>query len=190
MNLHSYVELLREGGVIACPTETQMGLLADALSPAAVQRVCALKQRPASEPIALIVPSLEIALTLIDSMPPLGLALAKAHWPGPLTLVARARSGLPDAIVKDGTVALRVPGSSPAAELVRAFGGALTATSANLSGHPPLTTEAELHAAFGAGLAAIVPGHAPGGLPSTIVDVTGEQPVVLRAGAVKLVPGR
>jgi L-threonylcarbamoyladenylate synthase len=79
---------------------------------------------------------------------------------------------------------VRVPGPSPALELVQAFGGPLTATSANLSGQAPITTEAELRATFGDALAGIVPGSAPGGLPSTIVDATGERLVVLRQGAV------
>lgn len=185
-DLGAYVHALKLGGVIACPTETQMGLLADALDEAAVARVCALKRRPESETLGLLAPSLDAALALVEVMSPLALALAQAHWPGPLTLVLRARAGLPAAIVRNGTVALRVPGSSPAAEIVRAFGGPLTATSANLSGQSPLVHAADLRAAFGSGLAAIVPGAPPGGLPSTLVDVTGERPVVLRAGAVAI----
>jgi len=102
--------------------------------------------------------------------------------------VLRAAPHLPALVVKDGNVALRVPGPSPALELVRAFGAALTATSANLSGQPPLSNAAELRATFGAALAMIVPGHAPGGAPSTIVDMTGDTPRVLRRGAIVLPP--
>jgi L-threonylcarbamoyladenylate synthase len=188
-DLVAYLEALKRGEVIACPTETQMGLLADALDDAAVMRVCALKQRPASEAIGLLVPSLDVALELVEPMSPLALSLAREHWPGPLTLVLRARAGLPTAIVKDGTVALRVPGSSPAAEIVSAFGGPLTATSANLSGSPVLADARELRATFGAGLAAIVPGAPPGGPPSTLVDATGPRPVVLRVGSLTIEGG-
>jgi L-threonylcarbamoyladenylate synthase len=186
MSWQGFVAALRAGGVIACPTETQTGLLADALNAEAIARVSALKQRPASEPIGLIAPSLEVALALVIEMTPLARALAEQHWPGPLTLVMRARPHVPDGVQKDGTVAIRVPGPSPAFELVTAFGGPLTATSANLSGQPPLATQAELRAAFGAGLAGIVPGLPPGGPPSTIVDATTDQPKVLRKGALPL----
>jgi len=184
--MRAFVELLRAGAVVACPTETQMGLLADALDAEAIGRVSTIKRRPASEAIGLIVPSLEVALELVTEMTPLARRLAEQHWPGPLTLVMRARSHVPAGVQKDGTVAVRVPGPSPAFELVRAFGGPLTATSANISGQPPLSTEAELRAAFGAGLGGIVPGLPPGGAPSTIVDVTSETPIVVRAGALPL----
>src|SRR5689334_10962164 len=169
--LAHYANLLREGGVVACPTETQMGLLADALSEAAVGRVCDLKRRPAGEAISVIVPTLEHALRLVRDVSEHALRVAREHWPGPLTLVLRAREGLPSALLKDGKLALRVPGASPALALVRAFGGPLTATSANLSGMPPLTTAAELREAFGLGLAGVVPGVPPGALASTIVDL-------------------
>jgi L-threonylcarbamoyladenylate synthase len=88
--------------------------------------------------------------------------------------------------MKAGKVALRVPGPSPALALVTAFGGPLTATSANLSGQPPLTEQAALMAAFGPSLSAVVPGVPPGSLPSTIVDATHEHPIVLRQGALVL----
>jgi L-threonylcarbamoyladenylate synthase len=181
-----YVELLRAGRVIACPTETQMGLLANALDPEAIERVRALKGRSVNEPIGLIVPSLEVALEIAVELSPLARVLAAQHWPGPLTLVVRARPHVPAAVTRDGTVALRVPGPSPALALVQAFGGPLTATSANLSGQPPLTAHEDLRAAFGAGLAAIVPGAPPGGPPSTIVDATGDEPALIRAGAIRL----
>ncbi|HMI92934.1 MAG TPA: L-threonylcarbamoyladenylate synthase [Polyangiales bacterium] len=183
-DLYPYVSLLRAGGVLACPTETQMGLLADALSEAAVAKVCELKGRPAGEALSVIVPSLEQALRLVRDVSDQALRIARAHWPGPLTLVLRARDGLPGALIKDGKLALRVPGASPALALVRAFGGPLTATSANASGRPPLSSAAELRATFGSGLGGIVPGVAPGSAASTIVDLTGERPLVLRQGAV------
>jgi L-threonylcarbamoyladenylate synthase len=179
---------LRAGQVIACPTETQMGLLADALSDAAVSRVCAMKRRPPDEPIPMIVPSLEVALWLSDDLPPVARSLVARHWPGPLTLVVRASAELPAQLLRDGKIALRMPGPSPALELTAAFGGALTATSANLSGQPPLVGEDALRATFGAALFDVVPGTPPGGRPSTIVDVSGERPSVLRAGAIELAP--
>ncbi|MFI5306715.1 MAG: L-threonylcarbamoyladenylate synthase [Polyangiales bacterium] len=184
--MKAYVELLRAGLIVACPTETLMGLLADASNERAVQRVLELKGRPANEPLPLIVPSLEVAMRFVRDLPAIAVELATRYWPGPLTLVLHAQAHVPAPLVKDGKVAVRVPGPSPALDLVTAFGGPLTATSANPSGKSPLSTEAELRAAFGGGLAAVVSGKVPGGRPSTIVDVSSGQPVVLRQGAIAL----
>ena len=184
MDLARYIAILRASGVLACPTETQMGLLADALDALAVQRVCAMKRRPEGEPLGLLVPSFGVALELAHDDNGAAARLAERHWPGPLTIVMRAREVLPAELLKEGKVAVRVPGPSPALDIVTAFGGALTATSANLSGQPTLSTETELRAVFGQQLAAIVPGTPPGGLPSTLVDVTVDPPRVLRQGPI------
>ena len=184
--LAAWVSALREGHVLVCPTETQLGLLADALSESAVARVCALKRRPQNEPIALLLPD-EAALPLVaTSVPETALVLARAHWPGPLTLLVPARTSLPAALVRDGKVGVRVPGPSPALDLVRAFGGPLTATSANRSGHPPVASAEEAELEFAGEVAAVIPGNAQQALPSTIVDATGEDLVVLRQGAIAL----
>jgi L-threonylcarbamoyladenylate synthase len=180
-----YAALLREGGVIACPTETLFGLLADALNEASVARVVAIKRR-GPEPIALIVPDLASAERVVASLSPLARALAERYWPGPLTLIARARPGLANALVREGTIGVRVPGPSAALSLVREFAGPLTATSCNPSGRPAARTAQEARAYFPEGLAAIVPGSAPGTLASTVVDVTGEVPRIVRRGAIAL----
>lgn len=182
--LAQYVALLRRGGVLACATETLVGLLADASSEAAVAAVVSIKQR-GPDPIALIAPDLA-SVERIAVLSESGRALAARHWPGPLTLVVRARPGLPAPLLRDGTVGVRVPGPSPALEIVRAFGAPLTATSCNPSGLPAARTIAEAQAYFGAAVSAYVPGDAPGGPPSTIVDVTGAQPRLLRQGAIAL----
>jgi L-threonylcarbamoyladenylate synthase len=184
-DLARYLEVLSRGGVIACPTETLQGLLADATSQAAVERVVAIKRR-GPEPIALLLPSVEALPQVAAATPLWVLELARKHWPGPLTLVLRARDGLPAALVRQGTVGVRVPGESPALALVRAFGRPLTATSANPSGLPAARTSAEVRAYFSDALDAIVPADAPGGAPSTVLDVTGETPRVVRAGAVTI----
>jgi len=182
--LATYVARLRAGGVVACATETLFGLLADARSELAVARVIALKRRGA-EPIALIAPDLASVEALAVELRPEARALAARHWPGALTLVVRARPGLPAGLLRDGTVGVRVPGDSAALTLVRAFGDVLTATSCNLSGQPPARTDAEARAYFSEGVD-IVPGVAAGGVPSTLVDVTGPALRVLRQGAVMI----
>jgi L-threonylcarbamoyladenylate synthase len=182
--LQRLVGLLAAGGVIACPTETLVGLLAAALAPEAVARVCALKGRDVSQPIGVLVSDFEALSSVALEIPELARQLAERHWPGPLTLLLRVRPGLPAALSMNGKIGVRVPGPSPALELVRAFGAPLTATSANMTGRAPALTAEEARAAFPVGLAHVVPGSAPGGLASTVVDATGREPVVLRAGAI------
>lgn len=180
------VAALRAGGVVACATETLFGLLADALNAAAVEQVCVLKGRDPQQPIAVLLPDLAALAQVSPALPERARLLAEAHWPGPLTLLVPALPGLPAALIKDGKIGVRVPGPSPALELVRAFGGPLTATSANLSGQPAARTLDEVDAAFPSGLAGRVAWPAPGGLASSIIDVTGPEPVVVRAGPVVL----
>ncbi|MCS6798937.1 MAG: L-threonylcarbamoyladenylate synthase [Myxococcota bacterium] len=177
------VEVLRRGGVVACPTETLVGLLVDARDESAVARLCAIKGRPEATPIALIVPDANWAGRVIE-LDEYASALAQRHWPGPLTLVGRARGRWPAPITRQGTVGVRVPGPSPAALLVRAFDGPLTATSANRSGAPPARDEREARAALGDEVDFYVPGASPGGPPSTVLDVTVWPPRLVRAGAV------
>lgn len=183
------VSVLRRGGVVACPTETWLGLLADAHDAAAIARVAALKGRPATLPIALLIPD----ATAVDSIAkaPLNAAtrqLMAAHWPGPLTILLPAAPTLHRQLTRDGKVGVRVPGPSSALDVVRAFGGPLTATSANLSGAPPVRSVDELPEALRSGLDGVVPGMSPGGAPSTLVDATGPSIRVLRQGAVRVSP--
>lgn len=181
-----YVEYLRAGGVLACPTETQLGLLADALQPGAVGKVCALKGRPAEgAPLALLLPSAAALALVAQEVNPLAQALGERYWPGPLTLLVLARPELDPRLVLDGRVGVRVPGPSPALDLVRAFGGPLTATSANRSGRPVARDGEEALRIFGNALQ-VVPGACTTGLPSTIIDTTGGSARLIRAGAIEV----
>lgn len=182
------VEVLRAGGIVACPTETLVGLLADAKNARAVDRLVALKGRAGDSPIAVLVPDVLSVAEVATHFPDQVRDLASSSWPGPLTLLLPARDGLPAALVKDGKIGVRVPGTSPALTLVRAFGGPLTATSANRSGEPAARTSEEARHIFGDELDAVVPGEAPGGAPSTVVDATVEPMRVIREGAVVLPP--
>jgi L-threonylcarbamoyladenylate synthase len=174
---------LREGGVVACATETLFGLLANAYDEQAVHKVVAIKQR-GPDPIALIAPDLQ-AVERLGELDAAARALAVAHWPGPLTLVLRAHPSLPAPLVRNGTIGVRIPGPSPALDLVRAFGGPLTATSCNPSGQPAAANASEVRAYFGATLP-VLGTTSPGGLPSTLVDATGPTLVLLRQGAITL----
>lgn len=187
-DLTALVEVLRRGGVLACPTETWLGLLADARRDEAIERVAELKGRPAEMPIALLLPSVESVAEVALTPSAEAQALMAAHWPGPLTILLPARPELSPRLVKEGKVGVRVPGDSPAAELCRAFGHPLTATSANLSGEPPVRSADELPTAFARKLAASVPGASPGGPPSTLIDATLSPMRVLREGPIKIDP--
>jgi L-threonylcarbamoyladenylate synthase len=185
-NIDDYLVVLRRGGVVACPTETLYGLLADALNPEAVARVAAIKRRKEGDPIAVLVSSVEMAKTLVTEFPDEALKLAERYWPGPLTLIMRARDGLPNELIQNGSIGIRIPGPSPAFDLVNAFGRPLTATSANFTAEPAASTAEEVERTLGSLLDAIVPGHAPGGAPSTVVDVTQEIIRVVRKGAIAI----
>lgn len=186
--LAELVEILERGGVVACPTETWLGLLADARNERAVERVAELKGRPADMPIALLLPDTRSAAEVAEAPSAAAQALMEAHWPGPLTVLLQVKPGLSPRLSRDGKVGVRVPGRSPAAELVRAFGHPVTATSANRTGEPPLRSADELPAELTRGVSAIVPGLAPGGAPSTLIDSTKTPMEILRAGAIEIDP--
>jgi len=182
------VEVLERGEVVACPTETFLGLLADASNERAIERVAELKGRPADMPIALLLPD-ALALAQVASSPSgEARALMEAHWPGPLTILLAAKPGLSPRLTRNGKVGVRVPGPSPAADLVRAFGRPLTATSANRTGEPPIRSAEELSETLVDGLGGVVPGVSPGGAPSTLIDTTTSPMQLLRSGAIDIDP--
>jgi len=187
-DLTALVKVLGQGGVVACPTETWLGLLADALDENAVERVAELKGRPADMPIALLLPNAQALGEVALAPSPAARALMAAHWPGPLTLLFAAKPELSPRLTRDGKLGVRVPGPSPAADLVRAFGRAVTATSANLSGEPSLRSVDELPPALAEGVDGVVPGDSPGGAPSTLIDTTTTPMRILRTGAIDIDP--
>ena len=183
------VGVLGSGGIVAYPTETFYGLGARYDNEAALARLFDLKGRPEGKPFSLIAGSTGAALELAEHVPETALRLMREHWPGPLTLVLAARSGLSKYIAPEGTVAVRVPGPSAALELARACGFAITATSANLSAMPPAGDADTVRRYFSQGGLDLLPdllidgGRAPGGPASTILDLTTEPPKVLRTAA-------
>lgn len=180
------VRILRGGGVIGMPTETVYGLAADALDPEAVARIFAVKDRPADNPLIVHLASATDLHRVVAEVTPLADRLADRFWPGPLTLVLEADVAVP-AIVTGGlaTVAVRVPDHPVAAALLIAFGGPLAAPSANRSGRPSPTTAGHVAADLGDDLEVVLDGGAcPVGVESTVVDVRGTTPVVLREGSI------
>lgn len=180
------VDVLRQGGLVALPTETVYGLGADAQNELAVRRIFAAKGRPSTHPLIVHVASLDAARAWVADLPPDALALAQAFWPGPLTLVLR-RSALASDTVTGGqdTVALRVPAHPLALRLLQAFGGGIAAPSANRFGKVSPTTAQHVRDELGDDVDLVLDGGpSQVGVESTIVDVTGPAPRLLRPGGV------
>lgn len=177
---------LRRGGVVVYPTETVYGLGADATSDDAVRRVAGLKERDAGKPILVLVSSREMLDAVAGRVPSLAEPLMRRFWPGPLTLVVPAAAGLPRGLTGGGAgIGVRISSHPLARSLVERLGRPLTSTSANPGGAPPATGVPAARAYFGDRVDAYVDGGpAQGGAASTVLDLTGEEPVLVREGAV------
>jgi len=180
------ISALRSGGVVAFPTETFYGLAVDPRLTFAVTKLFELKRRLPDQAIPLIAASMLQVIEHVGTITPLAKRLAVRGWPGPLTLIIPASAELSaDIHLSTGRVAVRVPGDSIARALATQAGHAITSTSANLSGNSPASTADAVVAAFGEDIDVLIDaGPTPGGLPSTIVDATGSDPVLVRAGAI------
>lgn len=175
--------LLRDGKLVAFPTETVYGLGGDARDDQAVAGIFAAKGRPRFNPLIAHLPDLD-QVERYARLTPLARRLAQAFWPGPLTLVLPLKGGL-SPLVTAGleTVAIRVPAHPVAQALLRAFDGPLAAPSANPSGRISPVSARHVLEGLGGRIAAVVDGgDCAVGLESTILDATGEAPILLRAG--------
>jgi L-threonylcarbamoyladenylate synthase len=183
------LRVLGEGGMVAYPTETFYGLGVRFDDASALGRLFEIKGRPSDKPVSLIVGT-EASLSLVAAeVTTAARRLIDSYWPGPLTILFRAREGLNDALTLEGKVAVRVPGESFGLNLARALAFPITATSANPSGGEPPSTAEEVARLLPEGVDLLIDaGPTPGGKPSTVVDASGEELRLLRAGAVE-VPG-
>ena len=179
--------VLASGGIVAFPTETFYGLGVAALDASAVRRLFALKDRPASRPILVLVDD-PVRIERFAFLTTGARELIARHWPGALTLVLPARSVVPSALTADtGTIGVRQPGHAVARALAAALGAPVTAPSANLADETPPTLADEVLRVFDGRIDLVLDGGpTAGGLPSTVLDVTVDPPRVIRAGAVRL----
>ena len=178
--------LLRSGGLVAFPTETVYGLGALALDEKAVARVFQAKSRPSTNPLIVHVESLAAVSQIAADIPTLAVRLAERFWPGPLTLVLNKAAHLPAALTAGGsTVAVRVPRHPVARALLAAVGAPIAAPSANRSSQLSPTTAEHVAASLGDLVDMILDGGpCEVGIESTVVDVTGLAPIVLRPGLI------
>lgn len=174
---------LRRGFPVVFPTDTVYGVGVMPFEEAAIERLYAVKGRPASKGIPILL-SDPVYLDLVaGAIPPTARSLIERFWPGPLTLIVPRAPGLPDLISPNDNIAVRIPDHSVARALIREAGGAVATTSANLSGQEPARTGEAARAALEGRVAVVLDdGPSPGDRPSTIVDCTGAQPVIARLG--------
>ena len=177
-------QIIKKGGLVAFPTETVYGLGGDALNPESSKRIYAAKGRPSDNPLIVHIADLEDVKVLTDAFPESGRKLAERFWPGPLTMIVKKSDAVPKETTGGlDTVAIRFPSHKVAQELIKASGGFIAAPSANLSGKPsPTLAKYVLEDMDGRVDAIIDGGDIPIGLESTIVDLTGVRPVILRPG--------
>ncbi len=180
------ISILKQGGIVAYPTDTVYGLGAWPNIQRAVERIYRVKERPRNMALPLLLADISQISEVAHNVPQIAWSLARRFMPGALTLVLPKSSSISGIVAAGGeTVAVRVPNHPIPLALIGGVGVPVIGTSANLSGKPSALTADEVYSQFGDDIDSIIDGgRCPGGEESTIVDVTGETPVILRAGAI------
>lgn len=185
--INEAIAVLKNGGIIAYPTETFYGLGAKYDMDSALKRLYEIKKRPQEKAMPLIIGNREELFLITDSVNKSAVDLMDRFWPGPLTILFRARPGLSEYIVSENKVAVRIPGESFALRLAIAAEFPITSTSANISGTPPADSASMVFDYFGGEIDLIIDGgKTKGGLSSTIVDITGNIPKIIRHGSINI----
>ncbi len=181
-------QIIRDGGLVAFPTETVYGLGGDALNPDSSRKIYAAKGRPSDNPLIVHVADFEDLETIVKEVPDSARKLAKAFWPGPLTMIMNKNDRVPYETTGGlDTVAIRMPNNEIALELIRQSGGFIAAPSANTSGRPSPTVARYCIEDLSGKIEMILDGGQVGiGLESTIVDLTSDVPMILRPGYITL----
>jgi L-threonylcarbamoyladenylate synthase len=180
--------IIARGGVVAFRTDTLYGLGADPFNQQAGLAIRSLKGREEGKPILVLIANMDDVDRFVAERSILFDRVCERHWPGPLTLIAKAQPELPQELTAGtGTIGIRLPADADVRNLVRACGGALTATSANLSGQPPARTAQEVESYFPTGIDLIIDGgEVTITQPSTVLDLSGEEPRLIREGAITM----
>jgi len=186
--LANAAKVVKAGGVVSYPTETFYALGADPAQPKAIKRVLMAKGRNGlNKPLLLLIAALDDLPNWVSKFPSSFDKLVAHFWPGPLTMVLPAQAGLPAPLIGPGNgIAVRLTSHPIARALIRASGTALTGTSANRSGSPPCRDAEAARLAFGNELGAVVDGGTTvGAKPSTVLDLVGDSPKILRHGEIE-----
>jgi L-threonylcarbamoyladenylate synthase len=180
------IEILKSGGIVAFPTDTVYGLGGDAFNSEVAERIYKVKQRPRSLPLPVLLADLTQVAAVVDSVPDIVRFLMKRFWPGGLTLVLPKAASIPEIIsAGNDKVAIRIPKHIVPLALIHGLGTPIIGTSANISHKPSPLTAREVEQQLGSQIDLIVDmGRCPGGLESTVVDVTGGAPIILRQGII------
>jgi L-threonylcarbamoyladenylate synthase len=186
--LMSAAELLRAGEIVAFPTETVYGLGADALNRSAVAKIFAAKGRPPDNPLIVHIYEMDQLKDLVEYIPPMVDRLCRVFWPGPLTILFKKKSIIPDIVTASlSTVAIRMPKHPVARALLQVSGLPIAAPSANLSGKPSPTNAGHVITDFDGQIPLILDGGSTEvGLESTVIDVEHDPPLILRPGGITL----
>ncbi len=185
-DIEEAIEVLSQGLIIAYPTDTLYGLGVDALNAEAIESLYRLKMRGAHRPMSIMVPH-ESWQDWVSDVPEYAKKLAGKYFPGPITMIMHAGNKLPDILTKstNGTIGIRVPNHPLCLELLRTFQRPIITTSANLSNHPAAQSPDEIREYFTDRIAYILEDdQQPAGVASTVIDVSEEEPVVIREGAI------
>jgi L-threonylcarbamoyladenylate synthase len=183
--LHA-LEILKEGGLVAFPTDTVYGMGAQVFNEIAVESIYQVKERPAEKAIPVLIGDIEDLAIICSEVPEIALNLAAHFWPGPLTLVLPKNPKLPKAVTATNSVGVRIPDHPFARTLLRKA-GPLAVTSANRSNQPSSSTAREVFVQLNGRIPVILDGgQTPGGIASTVVDCSGEELHVLRTGPIAL----
>ena len=184
--LQRALDILRNGGLVAFPTDTVYGLGALAFEGRAVESIYLAKDRPVEKAIPVLIWDESHLEKVSDDIPERTRRLADRFWPGPLTVLVPKKRTLPESVSATSTVAVRVPDHSVARNLLR-VAGPMAVTSANISGQPSPSTAEEVLAQLNGRIDLIIDGgRTPGGLPSTLVDCSAEKIKILRTGPITL----
>lgn len=180
--------LIQEGKVVVFPTDTVYGVGVHAFHAPAIRKLYSIKGRSAEKGIPILLADLPDLAKVANSIPPRAWILMERFWPGPLTIIVPRHPDLPEAISPNGNIAVRIPDHGIARDVIRAAGGAVATTSANLSGQKPAQSGHEALTSLNGRVAAVLDdGPSPGNLASTIVDCTSARPVILRQGPLSAV---
>jgi L-threonylcarbamoyladenylate synthase len=184
--LLSALKILQKGGLVAFPTDTVYGVGSAAFNQAAIESIYVAKDRPLEKAIPILIADTDELDKVAKAVSPLARHIASCFWPGPLTLVFLKSEELPAAVSTTSTVGVRVPNHNTARALFR-MAGPMAVTSANLSGREnPCTAEDVFRQLYGRIPLILDGGKTPGGIPSTVVDVSRDEPILLREGPISL----